>query len=1034
MHNKTNPHSVSTALRKRAEEIARARATLPPATREEMEQAIYELQVHQVELELQNEDLRRTQTNLNASRTRYFDLYNLAPVGYVTVSRQGIILEANLTLADLLGVRRGALAKQKLSNFILPEDQDTYYFFSKQLVETGEQQVCEVRMRAPDGKLLWGQLETSATQRQIDASAFYIVIRDITDRKTTEDQLFQAMREQQLILDTVNVGITKIADRKLVWVNKKVEDLLQYSKEEMEGMPTRKLYPSEEIYEQLGQEAYPVLAQGHIYDVELQLMRRDGSGIWIRYNGKAIEPSDLSRGTIWTLEDITERKQGEEALRKSEAAVRKKLQVILDPEGDIGTLELADIIDVPALQTMMEHFNRITKLVFAIVDNRGQVLVGVGWQDICTKFHRMHPKTLKNCQESDTVLSKGVPTGTFKAYHCTNNLWDIATPIVIGDRHMGNVFLGQFFYDDETIDHELFKRQAHQYGFNEQEYLAALDRVPRQSRETVEATMAFYGSLSQMISSLSYSTVKLARALFQKDAAFHQLDESEAFQISLLETIPIPVFYKDVKGRYLGCNKAFEDFYGKTKEYIIGKSVADVYPPELAQIYSIKDAELFEKKGFQVYESMIQDAHGVRRDVILHKASLVDSHGEIIGLIGAIIDITERKQAEEENAKLGAQLQQAQKMESVALLAGGVAHDFNNMLGVILGHAEMAMEKVDPALPILDDLKKIHMAAQRSADITRQLLTFARKQNVDPRVLDINETIEGMLKMLRRLIGENINLLWMPLSGLWPIKADPSQIDQILANLCVNARDAIAGVGKIIVETANCTFDESSCAAHADLMPGDYVRIAVSDNGCGMDKQTIAHIFEPFFTTKDVGVGTGLGLATVYGAVKQNNGFINVDSEPGQGTVFAIYLPRYVGTDGQVQADNTMEPAVRGDETILLVEDEPTILGMTTMMLRRLGYTVLTASTPREAIRLASEHGGEIHLLATDLIMPEMNGRDLSERLLASHPTVKCLFISGYTADIIANQGVLHEGVSFIQKPFSQRNLATKVREALERQ
>jgi PAS domain S-box-containing protein len=394
-------------------------------------------------------------------------------------------------------------------------------------------------------------------------------------------------------------------------------------------------------------------------------------------------------------------------------------------------------------------------------------------------------------------------------------------------------------------------------------------------------------------------------------------------------------------------------------------------------------------------------------------------------------DITERKRAEEENAKLEAQLQQAQKMESVGRLAGGVAHDFNNMLGIILGHTEMAIDQVDPTQPLFANLEQIRMAANRSADLTRQLLAFARKQMVAPRVLDLNETVACMLTMLVRLIREDIRLTWEPKADLWPVKVDPSQIDQILANLCVNARDSIPEVGKITIETGNITFDEDYCAAHADFVSGEYVVLSVSDDGCGMDRETLARIFEPFFTTKELGKGTGLGLATVYGMVRQNNGFIDVHSEPGQGTTFKIYLPRHVDQAPPVPRETLAEPAALGQETILLVEDEPALLAMTTIILEAQGYSVLTAGTPGEAIRLAGVHTGKIHLLMTDVVMPEMNGRDLAQNLLSLHPHLKCLFMSGYTADVIAHHGVLDKGLYFIQKPFSMKELAAKVREAL---
>jgi two-component system cell cycle sensor histidine kinase/response regulator CckA len=334
------------------------------------------------------------------------------------------------------------------------------------------------------------------------------------------------------------------------------------------------------------------------------------------------------------------------------------------------------------------------------------------------------------------------------------------------------------------------------------------------------------------------------------------------------------------------------------------------------------------------------------------------------------------------------QLQQAQKMESVGRLAGGVAHDFNNMLGVILGHAEIALEQVDPAQPLHAGLVEIRKAAMRSAGLTRQLLAFARKQTVAPQVLNLNETVSGMLKMLNRLMGEDIDLDWKPAAALWPIKVDPSQIDQILANLCVSARDAIAGTGGMTIETENRTLSEEDCADRAGLLAGDYMMLAVSDNGSGMDKETQSHLFEPFFTTKEFGKGTGLGLATVYGAVKQNGGFIDVYSEPCLGTTFKIYLPRLLGDAQLARIEVTSKAAADGHENILM--------------------------------------------LMTDVVMPEMNGRDLAVQILALHPRIRQLFMSGHTADVIAHHGVLDKGVHFLQKPATVRDLTAKVREVLD--
>ena len=425
------------------------------------------------------------------------------------------------------------------------------------------------------------------------------------------------------------------------------------------------------------------------------------------------------------------------------------------------------------------------------------------------------------------------------------------------------------------------------------------------------------------------------------------------------------------------------------------------------------------------YENPILTKTGEEKLIAWHNTILKDEEGYIIGHLSAGEDITEKRKMEE-------QLQQAQKMESVGRLAGGVAHDFNNMLNIILGNTEMAIEDIAQDHPVHGNLGEILSAAKHSADITRQLLAFSRKQTIAPKVLNLNDTIESMLRMLRRLIGEDIDLAWLPGANISQVRMDPSQIDQILANLCVNARDAIADVGKIAIETGNTNFDSAYCETHLGFKTGDFVLLAVSDDGCGMDKDTMKNLFEPFYTTKEVGKGTGLGLATVYGIVKQNDGFINVYSEPDQGTTFRIYLPQYRAETEIPEKKTADKIDMDGNETILLVEDEPPILKMTRMMLERMGYKVFAAGTPGEAIALAREHVGEIHMLMTDVVMPEMNGRDLAKNILSLHPNIKRLFMSGYTANVIAHHGVLDEGVNFIQKPFSKQDLAIKIREVLD--
>ncbi len=403
-------------------------------------------------------------------------------------------------------------------------------------------------------------------------------------------------------------------------------------------------------------------------------------------------------------------------------------------------------------------------------------------------------------------------------------------------------------------------------------------------------------------------------------------------------------------------------------------------------------------------------------------------------LLAQFRDITERKRAEEATMRLQEQLAQSQKTESIGRLAGGVAHDFNNMLQVVLGNTLLALDEVPAGSPLHEALQEVKNSAQRSADLTKQLLAFARKQTAAPRVLDLNATVAGMLSMLRRLIGESIELRWNPGGQLPLVKIDPTQIDQILANLAVNARDAIVavgGVGTIMIATSQVEYDATFCADHPSFSPGRFLLLTVSDTGCGMSKEVQDRLFEPFFTTKGLGAGTGLGLATVYGIVKQNGGVINVYSEPKHGAAFKIYLPACDSQEVSAPHARPVRPPPGQLETILVVEDDPALLRMTQKHLVNLGYTVLAARRPGEAIRLAEEHTGKINLLMTDVVMPEMNGRDLAQRLTANCPQLRQLYMSGYTADVIAHQGVLEEGVNYLAKPFTVQELAVKVHTAL---
>jgi len=396
-------------------------------------------------------------------------------------------------------------------------------------------------------------------------------------------------------------------------------------------------------------------------------------------------------------------------------------------------------------------------------------------------------------------------------------------------------------------------------------------------------------------------------------------------------------------------------------------------------------------------------------------------------LQATVRDITEHK-------KLEAQLRQSQKMEAIGILAGGVAHDFNNILTTIIGNAELALMNVIKDKSLRKGIKEIKKAGERAASLTRQLLAFSRKQIVQPKILDINELLTDMEKMLGRLIGEDIELLTIPAPALWQVKIDPGQIEQVIMNLAINAKDAMPCGGKLTIETANADLDENYSHEHGieKKKSGPYVMLAVSDTGIGMDKETHEHIFEPFFTTKKVGKGTGLGLATVYGIVKQNNGFIWVYSEPEHGATFKVYLPEVKKDADPEKKEKKSVVKLAGSETVLIVEDDGLLRNLAQNTLQRYGYKVLDAENGEDAIRICKEYDGRIDLMITDVVMPKIGGREAAKRLLPLYPQMKVIYMSGYTDDAIVHHGVLKPGLNFLEKPFTPKGLTLKVRKVLD--
>lgn len=516
----------------------------------------------------------------------------------------------------------------------------------------------------------------------------------------------------------------------------------------------------------------------------------------------------------------------------------------------------------------------------------------------------------------------------------------------------------------------------------------------------------------------------ITRDITERKLAAEHLRRTSDLLAAVAEGTTDALFVKDLDGRYLLCNPAAAHFVGRSPEEIIGHTDAEFFDAASARLIADQDRQVRESGQTETYEEEL--TAGETRTYLATKTPYRDTAGTIIGIMGISRDITDRKRLEK-------QFLQAQKMEAVGQLAGGVAHDFNNLLTIISGYSAILLEMLAPKDPMRESVKAISEAGERAAALTRQLLAFSRHSVLEPTVLDLNAIVDGTAKMLRRLIGEDVVLTTVLDPNLDRVKVDPGQLAQVLMNLAVNARDAMPKGGTLTIETRNVEQDDYSAATHVDRAPGRYVLLAVSDTGCGMAPEVKARIFEPFFTTKGVGKGTGLGLAMVFGVIKQSGGNIEVYSELGYGTTFKIYLPAVVERATSPTKRDSGTFRIGGTETILLVEDEDGVRGLALLVLQSRGYTVLAASDGKDAMRVIDKHRVPIDLLVTDVVMPGMDGRDLAEVLRPRFPQMKVLFSSGYTDDAVVRHGVLHEEVFFLQKPYTPLSLAKKVREVLDK-
>jgi hypothetical protein len=521
----------------------------------------------------------------------------------------------------------------------------------------------------------------------------------------------------------------------------------------------------------------------------------------------------------------------------------------------------------------------------------------------------------------------------------------------------------------------------------------------------------------------------------RRDDAEAKIKDAEDRYRALLEAAPDAMVIVAADGRIALVNGQTERLFGYMRDEMLGRPVEMLIPEALRARHVERRAEFHENPRTRPMSGgvslLARTKSGAEIPVEISLSPFRTSEG--LFAIATIRDIGERKRAEAALQRAEEQLRQAHKMEAIGSLAGGIAHDFNNLLSVILSYASLVLDELKPGDPIRGDIEQMRTAGERGARLTQQLLAFGRQQMLAPKILDLTQVVDGIEGMLRRLLGEDVEVSLLTTRGLGKVVADPGQIEQILINLAVNARDAMPEGGKLTIETANVQLDEAYAAEHLGVVPGPYVMLAVTDTGVGMDAATRERVFEPFFTTKAKGKGTGLGLSTVFGIVKQSGGHIWIYSEPGEGTTFKVYLPRTDQTATAPEAPSPPPPTdLRGSETVLLVEDEEQVRVLGCAILRRSGYNVLEAQNGGEALLICEQYKGKIHLLLTDVVMPLMSGRQLAERLAPLRPDMKVLYTSGYTDTAIVHHGVLDAGIAFLQKPITPGSLLRRVREVLD--
>ena len=941
-------------------------------------------------------DRKQVEEAVRASEMLLASAFDYTHIAMVFTDSDNRFIRVNAAFAGLFGYSQPELLTMSMADITHP-DYLAESYRRRDLLAAGATNFFQIEKRYlhHDGRVLWGLTNVSLVRDPAGRPLFYVgQVQDITDRKQVEEALRRSEARKAAVLEvSLDAIITMDHEGKVVEFNSAAEQLFGHSRADLIGkeMAESVIPPHLREKHRQGLANYLVTGEGPILGrrLEMSVVRADGTEFPIELAVVRI-PGDGQPLFTGFIRDVTQRKQAERRLRAQHDSTRALAE---SPSVDAA---------IPViLESVCKSLSWACAAFWRVDPQANRLGLTHFWDDHLSDLNPFQTVS----QEKTFSSGEGLPGRTWAIREAE---W---VPDVIEDVsfHRANVAARCGLHSAHA-----FPIMSGRDVIGVMEFFSR--RVERPDEELSGMMMAIGSQMGQFIERR------------QTEVALHKEQE---FLKAVLENAQDLIVACDALGVLTFFNRAARALHGKEEKSVLAERWAEEF-----DLYRADGKTRLTKEEIPLYralhgekvrdvEIVIRPESGVAHTLLSTGQTITDGRGKLLGAVVVMHDITERKRLEN-------QFHQAQKMEAVGQLAGGVAHDFNNLLTVICGYSEVLLGLLPAPDPTSEMIQEILKAGERAAGLTRQLLAFSRKQIIQPKVVDLNTLVADVSKLLRRMIGEDVSLVTVLAPRLGRVKADPGQIEQVFMNLAVNARDAMPQGGKLTIETANAELDQSYKKFRPEVATGRYVQLTISDSGCGMSEDVKARLFEPFFSTKEPGKGTGLGLATVYGIVKQSGGYIYVYSELGRGTTFKIYLPLIDDAvpSGKSHADS--KPMLKGDEVILLVEDEDTVRSFARYTLQMQGYTVLEASEGEAALRIAEQHPGKIHLLLTDVVMPRMGGRQVAEQLVQARPGIKVLYLSGYTDDAVVRHGILEAEVAFLQKPFTPSTLIQKVRAVLD--